>query len=281
MDDLSNPLYRSLASLFRSRAEVTSLSRLDREGIRTVNVLDIGQLESIVVEAVERVVAELGPNGASPGSLATGAQIELLKLVGDTTRLNEKNAELEREQVHLQGDLDLLQGALAESKKSLEANIARADHEAMGELRERLESSLAELFQRARTQVERVAPEAGRSVAALQAPLRDAMLALLSTALRRGHVPPTSDSEMQVEVLERRVKKLTAQLDETEQLLERVRREKTADDSGVASVYKTVQGLRGDEKLVEQRRALMREIFRHNLELRTELEAATPEKRRA
>ena len=84
MDDLSNPLYRSLASLFRSRAEVTSLSRLDREGIRTVNVLDIGQLESIVVEAVERVVSDLGTNGTSPDSLAAGAQIELLKLVGDS-----------------------------------------------------------------------------------------------------------------------------------------------------------------------------------------------------
>jgi vacuolar-type H+-ATPase subunit I/STV1 len=281
MDDLTNPLYRSLASLFRSRAEVTSLSRLDREGFRTVNVLDIGDLESIVVEAVERVVAELGPNGASPGSLAAGAQIELLKLVGDTTRLNEKNAQLEREQKHLEGDLSLLQGALAESRKSLEANIVRADHEAMGELRQRLESSLAELFQRARTQVERVAPDAARSVDALRAPLRDAMLVLLSTALRRGHVPPTSDSEMQVEVLERRVKKLTAQLDETEQLLERVRREKSADEAGVASIYRTVQGLRGDEAAVAQRRALLHEIFRHNLELRSELATASPENRRA
>lgn len=281
MDDLTNPLYRSLASLFRSRAEVTSLSRLDREGFRTVNVLDIGDLESIVVEAVERVVAELGPNGASPGSLAAGAQIELLKLVGDTTRLNEKNAQLEREQKHLEGDLSLLQGALAESRKSLEANIVRADHEAMGELRQRLESSLKELFQRARTQVERVAPDAARSVDALQAPLRDAMLVLLSTALRRGHVPPTSDSEMQVEVLERRVKKLTAQLDETEQLLERVRREKSADEAGVASIYRTVQGLRGDEAAVAQRRALLHEIFRHNLELRSELATASPENRRA
>ena len=281
MDDLTNPLYRSLASLFRSRAESTSLSRLDREGFRTVNVLDLSDLESIVVEAVERVVAELGPNGASPGSLAAGAQIELLKLVGDTTRLNEKNAQLEREQRHLEGDLSLLQRALAESRKSLEANIARADHEAMGELRQRLESSLAELFQRARTQVERVAPDAGRSVAALQAPLRDAMLVLLSTALRRGHVPPTNDSEMQVEMLERRVKKLTAQLDETEQLLARVRSEKSSDDAGVASVYRTVQGLRGDEAAVEQRRALLREIFRHNLELRSELATASPENRRA
>jgi hypothetical protein len=281
MDDLTNPLYRSLASLFRSRAEVTSLSRLDREGFRTVNVLDIGDLESIVVEAVERVVAELGPNGASPGSLAAGAQIELLKLVGDTSRLNEKNAQLEREQKHLEGDLSLLQGALAESRKSLEANIVRADHEAMGELRQRLESSLKELFQRARTQVERVAPDAARSVDALQAPLRDAMLVLLSTALRRGHVPPTSDSEMQVEVLERRVKKLTAQLDETEQLLERVRREKSADEAGVASIYRTVQGLRGDEAAVAQRRALLHEIFRHNLELRSELATASPENRRA
>ena len=94
-------------------------------------------------------------------------------------------------------------------------------------------------------------------------------------------MPPTSDSEMQVEVLERRVKKLTAQLDETEQLLARVRGEKSADEAGVASIYRTVQGLRGDEAAVAQRRALLHEIFRHNLELRSELATASPENRRA
>src|SRR5262245_25913410 len=45
-----NPLSRSLASLFRSKAEITSLSRLAREGIRSVNVVDVAQLEEIVIE---------------------------------------------------------------------------------------------------------------------------------------------------------------------------------------------------------------------------------------
>jgi len=265
---LSNSLTRSLAALFRSKAELTSLSRLAREGIRSVNVVDVAQLEEIVVEAVERVLPEFSGNGTAPDAVADGAQIELLKLLGSRGRLHQRDDDLVRGERALEGDLGRLRGELATSRRRLEESVERAARETMEELRKRLDHSLAELFERARGDVERAAPGAGASVSVLKGPLRDAMLELLAAAIRRGAAEPVSAPAMEVELLERRVKKLTAQLEETQQLLARVRDEKTVDAAAVASIYKSVQGLRGDEANVERRRALMREIFRHNWELR-------------
>jgi predicted nucleic acid-binding Zn-ribbon protein len=273
---LANPLTRSLAALFHSRADVTSLKRLAREGFRTVKVLDVEKLEEIVIEAVERVVRDLHADPASPDHVADGAQIELLKLLGNETRLGERNAQLTRAQRLLEGDLGRLQGELSESRKKFEASVERAGREAMEELREQLDAALAELFERARSDVEDFAPGAGGHVAALQAPLREAMLALLARALQRSRPETAGPSQVQVELLERRVQKLTVQLEETQELLARVRREGAADAEGVPSVHRTVQGLKGGEAAVEQRRALMREIFRHNLELRNSLQDAIP-----
>lgn len=265
---MTNPLTRSLAALFRSKAEVTSLSRLAREGIRSVNVVDVAQLEEIVIEAVERVLPEFSGNGSSPEKVADGAQVELLKLLGARGRLHQRDDDLARGERALEGDLGRLRGELATSRRRLEESVERAARETMAELRKSLDVSLTELFERARSDVERAAPGASAGLAALKSPLRDALLALLATALQRGVAEPASAPAMEVELLERRVKKLTAQLDETQQLLARVRDEKSAEEAGVASIYRSVQGLRGDEQNVERRRALMREIFRHNWELR-------------
>ena len=265
---MNNPLSRSLAALFRSKAQITSLSRLAREGIRSVNVVDVAQLEEIVIEAVERVLPEFSGNGSSPEAVADGAQIELLKLLGARGRLHQRDDDLVRGERALEGDLGRLRGALESSRRRLEESVAKAAQETMAELRKRLDHSLAELFERARADVERVAPGAAANLSALRTPLRDAMLALLAAAIERGVAEPVSAPAMEVELLERRVKKLTAQLDETQELLARVRDEKTVDAGAVASIYRSVQGLRGDEANVERRRALMREIFRHNWELR-------------
>jgi len=268
---VANPLTRSLASLFRSKADTTSLKRLQREGIRTVGVLDLGQLEEIVGEAIERALAEAAPNGASPYAVAQGAQVEFLKLLGADGRLDDKRDELSRQGAALAANLGALQSELSQQQAALEAQQADRDRMAMGDLRELLDQSLREAFERAGANVSGISPEASAALAEMQEPLRAAMLSLLASALRRSHGGEPTAEETEIELLQRRVQKLTAQLLETEQLLTRVRDEKAAEAEGVPSLYREVQGLKGTEDRVEQRRALMREIFEHNVELRRTL----------
>ena len=71
----------------------------------------------------------------------------------------------------------------------------------------------------------------------------------------------------EVDLLERRIAKLTNTLGLTEEELQRVLRTKSV-DPGVASRFQSVQGLSGSEVQAELKRELMAKIFEANLELR-------------
>jgi len=86
-----------------------------------------------------------------------------------------------------------------------------------------------------------------------------------------------SEQQQKIDLLERRISKLTKTLGMTEQELQRVLRSKSI-DPGVASIYKSVQGLSEDEVHAELKRALMDKIFEANIELRKKFTpGASPE----
>ena len=67
-----------------------------------------------------------------------------------------------------------------------------------------------------------------------------------------------------VDQLERRIAKLTSLLGVTEEELQRVLSMKTIDE-GVASIYRTVQGLGSEAAQAEQKKAMMAVIFKENM----------------
>jgi len=73
--------------------------------------------------------------------------------------------------------------------------------------------------------------------------------------------------QRKIDILERRISKLTDKLGTTEEQLQNVLRSKNI-DPGLASIYSTVQGLSADEASGELKRELMSKIFEANLELR-------------
>lgn len=110
---------------------------------------------------------------------------------------------------------------------------------------------------------------------------------MVATAIRRAqeaknapapvvhHVPATPEEivekQRQIELLERRIAKLTQALGMTEQDLARVMAMKGI-DSGMPSIYKSVQGLTGGEPEFERKKAMMLTILEANLALKRELE---------
>jgi GGDEF domain-containing protein len=75
-----------------------------------------------------------------------------------------------------------------------------------------------------------------------------------------------TESRRQVDNLERRVRKLSELLNVTEQELKRVAAMKNV-DTGIASIYRTVQGIGGDDANAEAKREMMKSIFEANLAL--------------
>jgi diguanylate cyclase (GGDEF)-like protein len=74
----------------------------------------------------------------------------------------------------------------------------------------------------------------------------------------------------EIQLLERRIHKLTDQLGLTEKELQRVLKMKTVDE-GIASLYGGVQGLAGDDANYETKKELMSQIFAANLELKRKI----------
>jgi hypothetical protein len=73
-----------------------------------------------------------------------------------------------------------------------------------------------------------------------------------------------SEKEKQIDLLERRVRKLTEHLDRTEAELKRVAKMKVLDD-GVSSLYRTVQGLTQEDEQAGQKQGMLQVIFEANL----------------
>ena len=76
--------------------------------------------------------------------------------------------------------------------------------------------------------------------------------------------------QRQIDKLERRVSKLTESLGMTEAELKRVAAMKNI-DLGIASIYRSVQGLTAGDDQFEAKQEMMKSIFEANLALRAEM----------
>jgi diguanylate cyclase (GGDEF)-like protein len=109
----------------------------------------------------------------------------------------------------------------------------------------------------------------------------------INDALRRLRGPPAeapapgelvqdlAAKEREIDNLQRRVAKLTELLGITEEELKRLAAMKGI-DLGIASVYRTVQGLSGTESQLQKKREMMKSIFEANFDLRKSIELEPP-----
>lgn len=106
--------------------------------------------------------------------------------------------------------------------------------------------------------------------------LEDAVLKLVSEevgALKESSaLRALAESQSQIDNLERRVAKLTQSLDVTEKELKRVASMKNV-DTGVASIYRSVQGISDEDDNAEQKKEMLQDLFDANIAFREELAA--------
>jgi GGDEF domain-containing protein len=113
------------------------------------------------------------------------------------------------------------------------------------------------------------------SLAEIEARARELAQAISSDALSDAVKQASEQHRAEIELLQRRVEKLTRALAETEDELRRLA-SRTPIDAGVASVFRSVQGLDQREAQYAMKLTLLTEILRANLELRAQLGGAAP-----
>ena len=166
--------------------------------------------------------------------------------------------EVERELDRLRDEVEGQIQEIHEFQEKLFANVENKE-ELWGN---QLVGKVIELFRREPEQSEGILRVEKEVIALLKAEL--AAWRESSTASRM------IESQRQIDMLERRVAKLTESLGLTEAELKRVARLKNI-DLGIASLYRDVQGLRSDDQSYEQKKEMLKNIFEANVALRAQL----------
>ncbi len=263
-------LNEALTNAVRRWARPTTPDELKRRGVNRVRSVSLSRVASLLEKAVNRtmIARTIGcANGEYPDdaeAFSGQARREFLAMLGgDDASLREGDREVERE---ARGTLKQLEGELAERREAV-----AAERRALAGVSGAVGESDGDLAQKLRTLF-----GAWGGSPENPSPLEREVIALSVAELRRERAAGSSarltEQAKSIELLERRISKLTLLLGKTEQELTAARRRASA-DPGVASVYDSVQGLDEDDNAFAKKAELITSIFEANMAMKDELEA--------
>jgi hypothetical protein len=237
---------------------------------RNLTLVNRDVLRRIVRGAVDRAVDSAQEGELIDtliGELAQSLRREGKAIRGLTRRqfleeLERSNHELLQLRAQAQAELSDLQAELVLHRQMLDgahaAMVARADAEAHV-LDAKVLDGLALLFDLA---------EAGEiSLSELRGRVDELVLSNSRDGRGRMLDAWAVERDRQVELLRRRINKLNRSLLASEEALQRLATQ-AEEDPGIASIYRTVQGLEATATNLARKRQMLAEIYRENLKLR-------------
>jgi hypothetical protein len=253
----------SVFRLFRENSDVVPLARLKKRGVKNVTVLDWSRIQELIERAVDEALSKRRID-VDPGVLENvhrDAKEAFHRLLEQRDRAEETARTLEQEKAELLSNLEGLRGEIARSQGELATERSRAvTPDEIGVSGDSLDRAVAAL-------AARVAQLAGDGKGDLATRVAAAAKEILDAERSRAAADAALAQRQRVEQLERRLAKLQRTLTETEGLVEQLRHAKEG-DPGIESVFKDVQGIDPTDTRADQKRGLLAEVFRLNLELR-------------
>jgi hypothetical protein len=249
---------------FRAIGELPNVKR------RRLNLVSRESLTAVLRRAADRALEpyENELRGRTLFTLRAALLRELVRGLRKESRtvlgMNKRDflAELERSR----------DGIVAQSRKAkAELETVQAEVERQRRLRE-IRKDSAELVAGLEAQLEEIfAKESGDPEK-----LKAAVLAASKKALGEAasQLADEAESDKRIAQLERRITKLNSSLQNAEALIQRLASMKDV-ETGVASIYRSVQGLSLEGDQVEAKKEMLKSIFDANVELRQDLRRAS------
>jgi len=264
---MSRKLSNQIMEMMNRKVRSSTLRDLKRRGLQRVSVLDLSDLNGMIQDAVSRTLQELGIGLRSRELRTQSDRVRdaFLQIVQERDLLERSQADLETELAQLRENFRQLslkvtvqKDVLArEEGRRIEEEGAPISPRRMKNLKESLNSRLKRLFRDADIGQELV-------TAAIET-----TGALIEEERRQAVAEAEAEQESKILVLKRRIAKLLVKLEETEDVLASMADAETdAEQKGVPSLYKRVQGLQKDEKYREEKKEALSKIFSLNLELK-------------
>jgi chromosome segregation ATPase len=264
-------LAKDILHFLRDIATPTSLKRLQREGVNSVTVIDMDQIEDLIHRCVDRALRGANVDPARVQSLGQDAREEFLRLVTERDTLRAAHDSLAREKEGLEENLAKLKSAISQTGSVLDSERAR-DQAARADESRRHEVVQEELKAALGTWIENLPESRREAVGGLVEDLVARVSTLTENRIARETGRIREEEAVarreRIETLERRIDKLNSALSDAEGMVDRLRSNGLAEDDGVASIYRQVQGLSDNEPGFKRKKGLLEEIFKLNLELK-------------
>jgi len=262
----------ALSEAVRELGRSVSPEQLVRRGIERVRWVGTAEISILIERAVNRTLMErtIGPLQADEmRQVMADVQREFASELKGLQDLADSRELVTRHREEMQKELGKLREEIAGRREFLEqgesdpaeAEAARKDR--LERLRLRIQARLLPLYDRL--------PAGAPPLRSVARDLVGVFAAELDQALHEADAARS----LEVQNLERRIAKLVASLEETERVLARVAAMKDL-EFGLASIYRTVQGLSPEDAHRELKLAMMANLFKANLELQQELLHAQP-----
>jgi len=252
---------------------------------KKLNLVDNGVLAESIGEAVGRALSEHAPDleAERRTAIANDSRAFLIELLKGRARsirgLPEKaflkkvqasRDKIVREREAAQAQLVELLRELEEKRGdlSVKEQMLATESAAASEIQNKI---VAEQIQEVFRQVGGDASD----LADLQTKVTQLALSSLANERQKTMDAQVSEHQREVENFERRIAKLTESLAMTEEEMRKVATAKGI-EIGVASIYRQVQGLSGEDANFEKKKELMSDIFQANVELKQAIESALP-----
>ena len=252
---------------------------------KKLNLVDNGVLGHSIGEAVLRALAEHAPElDQDVGQAIAGDSrtflVELLKGRARSIRGLPEKAFLKKVQASrdkIVQEREAAQAQLVELLRELEGK--RGDLSVKEQMLATESAAASEIQNKiVAEQIQEVFRQCGGDlgdVEGLQKKVTQLTLASLAGERQKTIDAQVSEHQRDVDNFERRIAKLTESLAMTEEEMRRVASAKGI-EIGVASIYRSVQGLGGDDANFEKKKELMSDIFQSNLDLKAAIESALP-----
>jgi hypothetical protein len=255
-----NPtLDNAITDAVRRWTRPTTVEELQKRGVSNLRSISLTRVAALLEKAVNRalVARTIGDLPDDHDSFSRAARREFVRMM----KAGEDPAGAPPEAGRA---LERLKRELRERRRVIQEQQAKLSRDpgVEGPADQELELRLQRLFQAWGGDPQRPSP--------LESEVIRLAVGELRQERRRGRQALLDDHRREIDKLERRVRKLSTMLEDTEQELQHAL---TTDpgDAGIASIYDAVQGLDGRDREFAKKSELMSAIFQANLELRSVL----------
>jgi hypothetical protein len=265
---VSVPDRRSLWSELTSFFRTTSVDKLKNAGVGKVRVIGLDQIARLVEDAVDRVLESrrLELEEREREFIVAEAREELDRLSREVRELTHVRERTLQEVAVSQGKVDELRLEVQRASQELEVARREVRVDTPCSTSEELESGVQQI----------VREVLGTSDAARAERLSARLLALVAAHLDQRHEGPRAlepAAQEQIALLERRMAKLKARLAQAEDDLSRALSGAPV-EPGIASIYRSAQGLERGSAQFQKKKGLMDVIFQANLKIQKGAEEA-------